>query len=328
MARVLDIEALEAPEDLDIAEIDEIDGPGTPTPKATRFESLPAPATIEELEISPTNVQTVSQITPTNHEDSETNTPTGVAIVSGIESPREGVEELVEIKPRARRPRSNTSSNNASAFAGVPDVERYDPNLTSNQLRVEGGQLRDRRDGNRARTLLLPSVFKPKYSGAADIDTADTDDNDNDSDGNNGDGNEGRFLSREQRLALSGVHVDASGKLRRRSAGSMGSGGHVIECAVLDTTEALIKLTRLLKREFGGVNNQNNASELRMKIPIDGPQRQIVVAAAGKWNGGCTLTFRKSLTDRSKLSPDKFLQWVERVRARMRDIEELQEDGS
>lgn len=316
----MDIEQLEG-FDTDIAET-EMDGAVTPTPRAHRFgnmekmDKIPVPdaptpplLVVEEIsEISPTNVAIVSQITPTSVGNEDAN----VKIVSGIESPK---EELVEIKPRARRPRAN-ASNTSTLAERISEVGRYDPNLTSNQLRVEGGQLRDRRDGNRARTLLLPSAFVPKYSSSGiEIDDTDTDAGDGDSNNN--------VLSDEQRLALSGVHVNSEGKLRRKP--DTGNFGHIIECYIMDTTEALMALARLLKKEFGGINVNAGTSELRMKVPIYGTLRQVVVGASGKWNGGCTLAFRKSLTDRSKLQPERFLEWVGRVRSRMREMEEEQD---
>lgn len=337
MARVIpkvDMEDLEMEIEMGI-EIGEVDGLGE-TPRAYRFGdtdmSVPAAPTPretsvaeEKIEISPVNVQDVSQFASTGV-DSDTNF--AVKIVSGIDGNEKDVEELVEIKPRPRAKHNGSHKSHAhkSGIAGrIPEVERYDPNLTSNQLRVEGGQLRDRNgngnDGNRGRGVLLPSAFKPKknYNYVYTC-TGPEDDNDNMSEPSD-------VLSDEQCLALSGVQV-SEGKLRRR----YGNFGHVIECYAYDAAEALVALTRLLKREFGGTIISCGTTELRLKIPIpiDGTPRQIVVGAAGQWNGGCTLAFRKSLIDLSKMEPYMFMQWVGQVRSRMCEIEEeqQQQDGS
>lgn len=291
MANVLDMDELEDMEmDTDEIEIEiGIDGPGE-TPKAHRFGSMDVSMPPVVQGISPNNVQVVSEIETAKRK-------------------KEGVEEeLVEIKPRPRakeKKKNAPSTTSEGALAGrIPDVERYDPNLTSNQLRVESGQLRDRNDGNRARTLVLPSVFKAKYKYT------------------DGDASDAQECEEE-------IDVDIDIE-----------NGNLIECAVMDTTVALVELTRLLKREFDGSGFiAGSTTELRLKVPIpivndnvnvnDNTQNkiQLVVVASGKWNGGCTLAFRKSLLDRSKLHQDEFMLWIARVRCRIREIEiEIEKD--
>lgn len=239
-----------------------------------------------------------------------TNSHAGAAAQSGK---GEGGEELVEIKPRRRGKRGGEARRvnaNPSAFDGVPPAETYDPAWNTAPLRVEGGQLRDRRDGNKPRAPLLPSAFRGVSSGSS-------------SSGSSSD---------TERTA--GVRAALSGLSFRRRATSEGGRWalemkgkrNVVEmgsCAAV----ALRLLDAILRCDFGADIVALKALEMRARVPIAGARgtaatpRLIVITAVGNWAEGCRLVFRRSLTDATRMDPDAFLDWVDGVRSRLTKVD-------
>lgn len=289
-------------------------GSATPTPRATKFNHM-------ELSASPLSPHTSdswgsssslgpkltcnfveNQSCKSDNGDSTTATPTsGITSTSGKSAGLSvddtaatnvatvAQEPLVEIKPRRRakptRPeaRRPTGSYRSSVFDGLQPAETYDPAWGGNQFRVEGGQLRDRLDGNKPRKPLLPSKFKPMA----------TDDN-SDEEGNGND----------------------YGKLKalRRAASAVVEKRRNVVLSVRRPSEALDILEMLLRERFKAELISRRGLEMRARVVIEKNTRIMVVVNAEDMWRGARLVFRRSLTDRTKLAPDEFSQWVEQLR--------------
>lgn len=207
--------------------------------------------------------------------------------------------ELVEIKPR-RRTRTTAYTTRASgaqpyAFDGTPAAEVYDPAWGGNKFRVEGGQLRDRRDGNRPRAPVLPRAFRPE--GVPDDETE-------------------LALEEAERQALL-VRADETNAAARRGANAL-----IVEGLPFTAAEALAKVLRV---RFDADSVVCKGGDVRASVPIDGAPRMLVVrctphAGAGA-GGGTTLSFRRSLLDRSKLTHEAFERWIGDVRDALDEIQ-------
>ncbi len=293
--------------DLSIAANSEQHGSVTPTPRATKFANI-------DMAASPLSPHTGNswstssslgpkltyQLAENRSEKSDGGaTPTSGVTSSGSGAPSTGgsvpmkapvaQEPLVEIRPRRRakptRPeaRRTVGSSHWSAFDGLPPAETYDPSWGGNQFRVEGGQLRDRSDGNKPRKPLLPGKFKPM-----------TNDETSDEEGN------GDECSRLKAL--------------RRAAGAAVERRRNVVLSDRPPSEALERLEKLMRERFKAEAVMRRGLEMRARVYIERNTKILVVVNAEDLWRGARLVFRRSLTDRTKLAPDRFLEWVAQLR--------------
>lgn len=225
-------------------------------------------------------------------------------IQTNEESDSSPPEKLVEIKPLIRQSRTidfHRNNTGTSAFDDTPPVETYDPLWTTAPLRVEGGQLRNRRDGNRAQAPLLPNAFRGVSSSSSSSDDE-------------------RVSGLRSAFSILGMGRHSS-REGARSESKKHRRRNVIEC-VSKAKVALGLLDMVLRQDFGADIVAIRQLEIRARLIIADAPRFIVVNSVDGTNA-CTLIFRRSLTDTSKLDNDTFEVWMNQVRARLSRAERV-----
>lgn len=296
----------------------------TPTPRAAKFSGFPG-----DSGGTPTSVG--SALTPD-------------AAASAQETQ---VDALVEIKVRRRKPTEverQAAVQAASAFDDTPPAEVYDPAWNTLPFRCEAGQLRHGKNTT-AKAPVLPGAFRmnPEHEDEDEEETGTVARQRADKENEGGQskakavspkkGSEG--ITERQRAALGRLFVKRKGG---KDGGSPSSGSSPrielkLKKANRNTIEsnreakaALHHLSVILQCDYQAEIVAHKSSELRVKVPIKvggemQPHTVVIGASALADKSGSKMTFRRSLTDISRISQEEFFTFCEDVNKRFKKLE-------
>lgn len=296
----------------------------TPTPRAAKFSGFPG-------------------------EDGATPTSVGSALTSEAASPSPQ-DALVEIKVRRRKPTEverQAAVQGTSAFDDTPPAEVYDPSWNTLPFRCEAGQLRHGKN-TAAKAPVLPGAFRmnTEHEDEEEEDTGTAvtrqrADKENDGAQNKqkatspGGKKGGEGITERQRAALGRLFVKRKGG---KDGGSPSSGSSPrielkLKKANRNTIEssreakaALHHLSVIMQCDYQAEIVAHKSSELRVKVPISvggemTPHLVVIGAAELSDKTGSKMTFRRSLTDISRISQEEFFTFCEDVSRRFKKLE-------